>query len=80
MLDVSPPTVMRAVRRHQEAGEAGLVHRRADNGRRKLDDDSLAALLAVLGDRARDHGWPRLTWTRVLLALTLALRTGTEDQ
>lgn len=77
-LGVSPPTVMRAVRRYQEAGEAGLVDRRADNGRRKLDDDYLAALLALLGERASDHGWPRPTWTRELLALTLAGRTGTK--
>ena len=78
MLGVSPPTVMRAVRRYREEGEAGLVDRRADNGRRKLDDDYLASLLGLLGDRASDHGWSRPTWTRELLALTLALRTGTD--
>lgn len=77
-LGVSPPTVLRAVRRYQEAGEAGLFDRRADNGRRKVDDDYLAALLALLADRANDHGWPRPTWTRELLALTLADRTGTK--
>jgi hypothetical protein len=68
---------MRAVHRYQEAGEAGLQDRRADNGRRKLDDDYLSTLLGVLHDRASDHGWPRPTWTRELLALTLAGRTGT---
>jgi transposase len=76
-LCVCAPTVMRAVRRYLAEGEAGLVDRRAENGRRKVDDDYLSALVRLLGDRASDHGWPRPTWTRELLVLTLRARTGT---
>lgn len=68
---------MRAVRRYLAEGEAGLVDRRAENGSRKVDDDFLADLTEVLGDRANQHGWPRPTWTRELLVRTLAGRTGT---
>jgi transposase len=68
---------MRAVHRYLSEGEAGLIDRRADNGRRKLDDDYLALLRDVLEDRANEHGWPRPTWTRELLVATLRARTGT---
>lgn len=76
-LGVSPPTVMRAVRRYLAQGEAGLVDLRAENGGRKLDEDYLGVLRGVLADRANDHGWPRPTWTRELLVATLRTRTGT---
>jgi transposase len=77
-LGVSPPTVLRAVRRYVEQGEAGLVDLRAENGGRKLDEAYLGALSVVLADRSSDHGWPRPTWTRELLVATLRARTGTE--
>jgi transposase len=67
---------MRAVHRYRAEGEAGLIDRRVDNGRRKLDDDYLALLFEVLQDRANQHGWPRPTWTRELLVATLRARTG----
>ena len=67
---------MRAVRRFTSEGEAGLIDRRADNGRPKIGEDYLAALADVLVDRANDHGWPRPTWTRELLVATLWDRTG----
>jgi transposase len=67
---------MRAVRRYRAEGEAGLVDRREDNGPTKVDDRYLDALRATLDGRANDYGWLRPTWTRELLALTLAARTG----
>ena len=76
-LGVSPPTVMRAVHRYLSEGDAGLIDRRAENGTRKVDDDYLGALARVLSGRASDHGWPRPTWTRELLVLTLRASTGT---
>lgn len=69
---------MRAVRRYRAEGEAGLVDHREDNGPTKVDDRYLAVLEATLEKRANDCGWPRPTWTRELLALTLAGRTGTQ--
>ena len=76
-LGVSPPTVMRALRRFEKGGVAGLVDRRGHNGARKVDDDYLTELLVLLYGRANDYGWPRPTWTRELLAKTLFERTGT---
>ncbi len=76
-LGVSPPTVTRAVARYKAEGEAGLIDRREDNGPTKVDDRYLDALRGVLDHTAKEHGWPRPTWTRELLAITLARLTGT---
>ncbi len=75
-LGLSPPTVTRAVRRYEAEGVAGLIDRREDNGPIKVDDRYLDALRRVLEDRANDPGWTRPTWTRELLAITLARLTG----
>jgi transposase len=76
-LELAKATVWQAVRRYLAEGEAGLIDRREDNGPTKVDDGYLDALRRTLEQRACDCGWPRPTWTRELLARTLARRTGT---
>ena len=76
-LEMGKATAHHAVRRYLAEGVAGLVDRREDNGPRKVDDGYLDALRSALERRACDCGWPRPTWTRELLILTLAARTGT---
>ena len=44
ILNVSRSTVYRVAKRFREHGEAGLVDRREENGRRKLDERYLAKL------------------------------------
>lgn len=69
-------TVYRAAERFREAGEAGLVDRREENGECKLDDEYLAVLYEVVWSSPQEHGWPRPTWTRELLIETLEKKTG----
>lgn len=73
---VARSTVYRVAERFRQAGEAGLVDRREENGERKLDAEFLAVLYEVVCSSPQDHGWPRPTWTRELLILTLERRTG----
>lgn len=72
VLDCAPATAVRVAHRFLEGGLAGLDDRRADNGDLMRDDDLLQAVAELLGSHPRDHGWQRPTWTRELLALTLA--------
>ena len=72
VLDCAPATAVRVARRFLEGGLDGLDDRRADNGDLLRDDDLLQAVAELLGTHPRDHGWQRPTWTRELLALTLA--------
>ncbi len=76
-LGCSTSTAIRTAHRFLADGEAGLVDRRCDNGERKVDDDSLAALVELVGTTPQDHGWERSTWSTELLSLTLGERTGT---
>ena len=78
VLGCSTSTAIRAANRFLAEGEAGLFDRRSENGDRKVDDDSLAALVELLGATPQDYGWARPTWTIELLALTLAEVTHTE--
>lgn len=76
VLKVARSTVYRVAARFSAAGEAGLVDRREDNGDRKVDEDYLAALDEVVASSPLDHGWPRPTWTREMLIMTLRRKTG----
>src|SRR5690242_21192653 len=75
-LRVHRSTVYRVAHRFLARGELGLLDRREDNGRPKLDGDYLGALDEVVRCRATDHGWRRPTWTREMLVETLRRRTG----
>ena len=76
VLHVSRSSVYRVASRFREFGEAGLVDRREDNGRRKVDDDYLGSLWETVRSHADEHGWPRPTWTREMLIRTLKKLTG----
>lgn len=69
-------TVYRVARRFRDCGEAGLVDRREDNGVRKLEERYLSLLYDVVRSSPQDHEWPRPTWTREMLVLTLRRKTG----
>jgi transposase len=69
-------TVYRVAQRFRECGESGLVDRREDNGVRKLGERYLSLLHDVVKSSPEEHGWPRPTWTREMLVLTLRRKTG----
>jgi transposase len=69
-------TVYRVAARFREAGEAGLIDRREENGQQKLDEDVLATLYELVRSSPQEYGWRRPTWTRELLAQTLRKLTG----
>jgi transposase len=71
VLHVARSTVYRVATRFSEFGEAGLVDRREDNGRRKVDEEYLSKLWKTVRSHADEHGWPRPTWTREMLIQTL---------
>ena len=75
-LAVSRSTVYRVAKRFEEAGEAGLIDRREENGKRKVDKEYLDALRQVVSEQPTDHGWPRPTWTRELLVAAVEQITG----
>lgn len=77
-LKVSRSSVYRVAERFRQAGEAGLIDRREENGQRKLDEQTLAALHAIVESSPQDHGWRRPTWTREMLVQTLKKSTGVE--
>ncbi len=68
--------VNRVVARFRDAGVPGLFDRREDNGEPKLDEWFLSTLYDVVDGSPRDHGYPRPTWTRELLAKVLHRLTG----
>jgi transposase len=76
MCHVSRSTVYRVARRFEQAGEAGLVDRREENGPRKLDEEYLATLYEVVESSPEDFGWRRPTWTREMMVRTLEQFTG----
>jgi len=71
-----PATAVRVANRFLEAGEAALEDGRRDKGVPKLDPDVEQALSELVASSAQDHGWPRPTWTRALLAKSLYRSTG----
>ncbi len=75
-LGVAESTVRRVAARFREAGEAGLVDRREENGERKLDEDFLGILYKVVMADPPNYGWRRPTWTRELLVKTMRKLTG----
>jgi transposase len=75
-LQVGRSTVYDVAKRFRECGEVGLIDRREENGERKLDETYLAKLHEVVAASAQDYGWRRPTWTRELLAETMAWETG----
>lgn len=70
-----PATAVRVVRRFQSLGEEGLLDGRRENGQLKVDEDVRQALAELVAVSPRDHGWPRNTWTRELLARSLYRQT-----
>ena len=68
--------VNRVVARFRDVGVAGLLDRREDNGRPKLDEWFLSTLYDVVDGSPRDYGYPRPTWTRELLAKVMHRLTG----
>ncbi|WP_439099281.1 IS630 family transposase [Corallococcus exercitus] len=63
----APSTVVSAVQRYQESGRDGLLDKRAQNGRRKVDEYFRQTLRRVLEGTPQQSGWRRTTWTRELL-------------
>jgi transposase len=72
---VSRSTVYRVAQRFRECGEAGVVDRREDNGPCKLNEAFFSALADAVEGSPQDHGWPRPTWTRELLAKAVEQET-----
>jgi transposase len=72
----SPSWVNRVVARFRDAGVAGLLDRREDNGVTKLDEWYLSVLYDVVDGSPQDYGYPRPTWTRELLAKVMRTLTG----
>ena len=73
-----PSTVRRTLNRYRSEGPAGLVDRRKDNGRRKVDEDYLKTLAGLVHGRPTDFGERRPTWTQELLVKVAAQKTGVE--
>jgi len=73
---VDRSTVYRVARRFCDCGESGLVDRREENGERKLGERYLSLLYDAVRSSPQEHGWPRPTWTREMLVLTLRRKTG----
>jgi transposase len=76
VLGVARKTVYRVAERFREAGEAGLIDRREENGQEKVDQDYLGLLYATVQSSPREHGWRRPTWTREMLVETMFQKTG----
>ena len=78
MMHVSRTTVYRVAWRFREYGEAGLIDRREENGKPKVDETYLAVLYDVVASYADEHGWQRPTWTQEMLIRTMKQKTGVE--
>lgn len=73
-----PSTAVRTVARYEREGEAGLLDHRTDNGTRKLDDDVVVRVRALLTGRPSDHGFERPTWTLEILRALIARALGVQ--
>lgn len=78
MLHCSVSTVTRTLGHYSQAGEAGLVDRREENGRSKITENYVSALIVVVAHGPRDCGYRRPTWTLELLVTCLKDITGIE--
>jgi transposase len=67
-----PSTAVRTVARFVREGEASLLDHRSENGTRKVDDDTLAHVRAILAGRPTEYGFERPTWTLEILRAVLA--------
>ena len=67
--------VYRVAWRFIEAGPAGLVDRREDNGDPKVTDDFEWTVLIAVACSPCDYGYQRPTWTQELLVLVTAQQT-----
>lgn len=74
-LHCAPATAVRVAQRFVAQGEAGLEDARHENGQPKVDPDVEQALAELVQASPQDDGWPRPTWTRAMLARSLAART-----
>ena len=75
-LQCAPATAVRVLQRFRTAGEAGLEDGRRGNGTAKMDADVMQAVRELVASTPEAHGWARPTWTRELLARTVAHHTG----
>ncbi|MFQ5968828.1 MAG: IS630 family transposase [Acidimicrobiia bacterium] len=75
-LDVNRTTVYRVAERFRDLGVAGLLDRREDNGELKIDDDYLGQLYEVVRATPESFEYTRPTWTRELLVMVMARKTG----
>ena len=71
-----PSTAIRTVARYEREGEAGLLDHRTDNGTRKVDDDVVVRVRALLTLRPGDYGFKRPTWTLEILRTLIAKKLG----
>jgi transposase len=71
-----PSTAVRTVARFAREGEASLLDHRSENGARKVDDDVLVRVRAILAGRPEDHGFTRPTWTLEILREVIAQAVG----
>jgi transposase len=71
-----PSTAVRTVARFRREGEASLLDHRSENGARKVDDDVLIRVRAILTGRPEDHGFERPTWTLEILRAVIAHGVG----
>jgi len=76
MAGCSVSWVDRVIGRFGDHGVAGLLDRREDNGRTKLDERFLATLYEIVDKQPTDYGYPRPTWTQELLTLVMEELTG----
>ena len=75
-LGIAPSHAIKTANRFLEFGDEGLEDGRRENGATKADEDLCQALAELLETSPPDHGWPRPTWTRELLAKALKQETG----
>ena len=76
VLGVHNTTVYQVAKRFREYGDWGLWDAREDNGQTKLDERYIALLYKVVRSTPQEHGWRRPTWTREMLVMTMAQKTG----
>ncbi len=69
-----PSTVVKTAQRFIEAGEDGLLDRRAFNGTTKVDARFKEELERILLSVPTEFGWQRTNWTRELLGRELVRR------
>lgn len=76
ILGCSRSQVYRVASRFIEAGLAGLVDRREENGESKIDEAYVAFVLTAVEGSPQEHGYERPTWTQELFVLVAAQETG----